>query len=277
MDCTDYKIIADSCCDMTPQLRKRLDVTSIPFSMMLGSKEFVDDEHLDLPMFMSAMKACTEKTGSSAPNPFLYQSAMEEAKNSFVITISGKLSGSYANAIIGQQTAEDANTHVFDSKSAVAGEILIAIKIRELIKSGMPRANIIETVNKFIDNMKTYFVLENHDNLLKNGRLGKITGKLIQALNIKLVMGSNGDGDIALYAKPFGINQMIEKLLDFIVDSGRKTADENIVISHCNNPGLATQLKAAVEKRFNFKEIFVVPTGGLSSLYSDDKGIVMAF
>lgn len=265
---------------MTPQLKERLDVTTVPLTMTLGQKEFVDDDSLDLSGFMTEMKACTEKVGSASPPPLSYQEAIEGAQNSFVVTLSSRLSGSYASAVMGKTFAEEngeAEAYVFDSKSASAGEVLIAIKIRELIQCGMSCGRIIKTVNQFIDGMKTYFVLENYDNLLKNGRLSKINEKLIRFLNIKLVMGSDGDGNIALYAKIRGVKQMIEKLVSYIETSGKKTEGENLVISHCNNPSLAEQLSAVVKQRFRFKEILVVPSRGLSSLYADDQGIVMAF
>lgn len=276
----EYKIIADSCCDMTPQLKERLGVVSVPLSMRLGPKEFVDNESLDLAGFIAEMKQYSEKVGSSAPTPLSYKEAIEGAQNSFVITLSSQLSGSYANANLGKRLAEEngkAVTHVFDSKSASAGEILIAVKIRELLQRGLSRESIIQTVTHFIDNMKTYFVLERHENLLKNGRLNKITGRLISAFNIKLVLGSDGEGNVALYAKPRGINHMLEKLLSLIKDSQKTTEDENLVITHCNNPGLAERLRTMIEQRFKFKEILVVPTGGLSSLYADDQGVIMAF
>lgn len=276
----EYKIIADSCCDMTPTLKERLGITQIPLTMRLGNKEFTDDDTLDLESFMSEMKACDTKAGSASPAPYLYQEAIEKAGQSFVVTLSGKLSGSYNNALMGKNFAQesvDASSHVFDSKSASAGEALIAIKLRELIQSGMTEQNIIQTTNRFIDDMKTYFVLENYDNLRKNGRMSKVTETLANILNIKLLMGSDGDGNIALFAKPLGINHMLDKLLSLIKDSGKKTDGENIVISHCNNQGLAHQLAEAIRQRYSFKEIFVIPTGGLSSLYTDDKGIVMTF
>ncbi len=276
----EYKIIVDSCCDMTAQLKKRLGVMAIPLIMRLGQKEFTDDESLDLTGFMAEMKACTERVGSASPAPFLYKKAIESARNSFVVTLSSQLSGSYASAVMGKSYAEEsgkADTHVFDSKSASAGEVLVAVKIRELLQNGMSKSHIIPTVNHFIENMKTYFVLERYDNLLKNGRLSKIKGKLISVLNIKLVMGSDGNGNIALYDKFRGSKQMIEKLLSFIESSGKKTHGENLVISHCNNLSMAKQLVAAIEQKYHFKEIFIVPTGGISSLYADDKGIVMAF
>lgn len=276
----DYGIIVDSCCDMTPQLMRRLDITSVPLIMRLGEKEFVDDDSLDLNGFMAEMKACTERVGSASPAPYFYQQTMENERQSFVVTLSSKLSGSYANAIIAKTSVEEggkAETYVFDSKSASAGEVLVAVKIREMINKGADRATIIKNIESFIDNMKTYFVLENYDNLMKNGRLNKITGKIINVMNIKLVMGSDGNGNIALYDKSRGIKHVLEKLIHLIESSGKKTEGECLVISHCNNQNLASRLSQMIQEKFRFGEILVVPTGGLSSLYCDDNGIVIAF
>lgn len=276
----EYRIIVDSCCDMSSQLKERLGAMSIPLTMRLGQKEFIDDDSLDYTGFMAEMKACTQKVGSAAPPPFLYQEAIKKAQNAFVVTLSSQLSGSFASAVMGKTAAEESgktDAYIFDSKSASAGETLVAIQIRELLLKGLPKDHIIQTVNHFIENMKTYFVLERYDNLLKNGRLNRITGRLISVLNIKLVMGSDKNGSIALYAKCLGVKQMIDKLLSFIESSGKKTDGEQLVISHCNNLSLAKQLAEAIERKYHFKEIFIIPTGGLSSLYADDKGIVLAF
>ena len=276
----EYKIIADSCCDLTPELSEQLGAISVPLTMRLGQKEFTDDDTLDLPNFMAEMKACTEKSSSAAPSPYMYKTAIESARRSFIITLSSQLSSSYSNAELGKTYAEEsgeADTHVLDSKSASAGEVLIAVKLRELLSKGLPKNQIVSAITHFIDNMKTYFVLERHDNLLKNGRLNKITGKILNILNIKLVMGSDKIGNIALYAKPRGTKQMLEKLVSLIKSSEKPTSGERVVISHCNNPSLAQQLSSAIKQSFDFKEILVVPTRGLSSFYADDQGIIMAF
>lgn len=274
------EIIADSCCDMTPQLKERLGIVSVPLTMRLGQKEFTDDSSLDIAGFMAEMKACKESVGSASPATVLYQEAMEKAQNSFVVTLSGNVSGSYASAMVGKAFAQENgiyDTHIFDSKSASAGEVLVAIKIRELLQKGMTKENIIQAVNRFIENMKTYCALDRCDNLLKNGRLNRVTERLLAVLNLKLILGSDGNGNFAMYAKVRGKNQMIDKLTSFIKDSGKKTDGENLVITHCNNPGLAGQLAASIEQMFRFKEIFIIPAGGISSVYLDDKGIAMAF
>ena len=275
-----YRIIVDSCCDLTAQLKEKLAITSVPLIMRLGSQEYVDDEKLNLEGFMAAMKACKERVGSAAPAPQLFQKAMEDMKNSFVVTISSKLSGSHASALVGKALAEGngkAETHIFDSKTAAAGQTLIALKLQRLMQEGLPKEQIIQTVTQFIEDMKTYFVLENYDNLQKNGRLSKITGRLANILHIKLLMGADENGDIALYAKPRGVNQMVEKMLSLIKDSGRSSQGGDIVISHCNNPGLAARLANEVKSRFHFSDVHIVPTGGLSSLYADDQGVIVSF
>lgn len=276
----EYKIIVDSCCDLSPQLKEKLDAASVPLTMRLGDKEFTDDDSLDLAGFMAEMKACTQKVGSASPSPHLYQEAIESARNSFVITLSSQLSGSYASAVMGKASAEEQDgidTHIFDSKSASGGEVLIAIKVWELIQEKLSKEHIIQAISEFIQHMETYFVLERYDNLQKNGRLSKVKGTLISVLNIRLVMGSDGDGNIKLYDKFRGAKHKIEKFLALIENSGKETQGENLVISHCGNADLAKSLREAIERKFHFKEIFIVPTGGLSSLYMDDQGIVMAF
>ena len=270
----DYKIIVDSCSDLTPEMEEKLGIVTVPLHLRLGQQEYMDDENLDISAFMEEMKACTEKIGSAAPAPAAFIDAMTQ--DAFVVTLSSALSATYSNAVL---AAEDvsADIHVFDSKSASAGGTLIALKIRELISRGLQKPQIIESVNNFIDGMKTYFVLEKFENLIKNGRLGAIKGKIASMLNVKLLLGSDGAGQITLYAKVRGTKAMLEKMISFINVSGRKTTGENAVISHCNNQTLAEQLAGLIRQRFDFKEIFIIPTRGTSSLYADNKGIILAF
>lgn len=275
------KIIVDSCCDVTPELSKDLGIVTVPLTMILGEKNFTDDETLNLPAFMEEMKNSTGKVGSASPSPMLYKEAFQEARSSFAVTISSNLSSSYESAMMGKAMAEEedpaVDIHVFDSKSACAGEVLLALKIDKMIKEGHQKSKIISSIEGFIKEMKTYFVLENIDNLLKNGRLNKITGKLISILNIKLIMGADKEGSIGLYSNARGQKQIIEKLANTIEKSGRETRGESMVIAHCNNHELAEKLMDAIKKKYYFDQIHIVPTRGISSIYANDKGIVMAF
>jgi DegV family protein with EDD domain len=276
----NYKIVADSCCDLTPELKELWRVTTVPLTMTLGGKDFTDDETLNLPQFMDEMKRCTGKIGSASPSPMLYQEAFEGEHTSFAVTLSSRLSGSYGSAVVGKSYAEEesgADVHIFDSLSASAGEVLVAQKIYQLAQNYTPKAIIITTVEKFIREMKTYFVFENINNLLKNGRLNKITGKVITTLGIKPILGSDGDGNIKLFSKVRGQKQIIDRLADTIAASGKSTENENLVITHCNNLSLATMLADTIKLSDRFKEILILPTRGLSSTYIDNNGVIMAY
>jgi len=270
----DYKIIIDSCSDITPEMEEAMGIITVPIFLRLGQQEYADDANLNLPEFMEKMKACNEKVGTAAPTPESFAEVMKQ--DSFVVTLSAALSATYSNAMLAAKDAL-ADIHIFDSKSASAGGTLVAIKLRELISSGLPKPQIIDSVNNFIDGMKTYLVLENFENLIKNGRLSAVKGKIASVLNIKLLLGADGKGEISLHAKARGTKQMLDKMIGFINNSGRSTTGENVVISHCNNQSLAEQLAGLIRQKFDFKEIFIIPTRGTSSLYADNKGIIVAF
>lgn len=272
-------IIVDSCCDLTDKLRDRLHALTVPLTITIGDKTFVDDEKLNMREFMKAMKEYKGKIFSACPSPSAYFDAFVAAGNGFAVTLSKHLSGSYESAMQGAKMAGERGTdfHVFDSKSASAGEVLLALKIRRLIEAGFNKEHIIEKIEEFIKKMKTYFILENFDNLIRNGRLHRITGKIISVLNIYPIMGADGDGNIALFANARGKKQALLKLVELIRRSGRTTEGQKIVIAHCNNIDLAEQLKKLIIDAFHFAEIFIVPTRGISSMYANEGGIVLAF
>ncbi|MHA6481678.1 DegV family protein [Paenibacillus sp. strain BS8-2] len=274
-----YQIVVDSCCDLTEELKNDLKIRTVPLNLSLGDKHYVDDDTLEIPTFIEDMHRCTEKIGSSAPSPALYQQEYEGHDQSFVVTLSSKLSSSYNSALLGAQMLDDASgkVHVFDSKSAAAGELLIAMQIHELIQNGYSADEIVERIERFIMEMKTYFVLDNIDNLLKNGRLGKIKGKLINFLNIKPLLGSDGDGNITHYSNCKGQINIVKKMAATVKESGKDTKLLRAVISHCNNPVLAERLKQELELQFSFKEIIIVPTRGVSTMYANDKGVILAY
>ena len=273
-----YTLVADSCCDLTNELRAEWDVKSVPLTLTLADESYTDDDTLDLPDFMTRMKACKGRVGSAAPSPGQYADAFGK-DDAFAVTLSSSLSGSYDSAMAGKAMAEEngAKVHVFDSRSAAAAEVLLIVKLRKLIQDGLQKSEIIQKIEAFIKEMSTFFVLDNIDNLYKNGRLNRITATLISTLHIRPIMGADRDGNIALVSHVQGWKQVVKKLADTIQTAGRDTTGQSLVITHCNNPTFAEELKAEIERRYRFAEILVLPTRGLSSLYANEKGIIIAF
>lgn len=275
----EYRIVSDSSCDLTPEQKKELNVEVVPLSMSLGNEIYIDNEELDVNGFIKKMNSYKGLAKSTCPSPYDYVEKCSKQGTSFIVTLSSKLSGSYNSANVAKDMLikQGADAYVIDSKSASAGQMLILIKLRELINSGIEKIEIIKKIEDFVKKMKTFFVLENLDNLVKNGRMGRITGIIAGVLNIRLILKSDGNGEIALHSKAKGTKQSILKLAESIGETCKDTKDKILAITHCNNLEQVNNLIDIVKEKYDFKEIIIASTRGLSGMYANEGGIIISF
>ncbi len=275
-----YKIIVDSCGELPERCKNDPHFESVPLSMQVDDFLIVDDETFDQADFLKKIAESPNCPKSSCPSPERYMEAYNcDADHVYAITLSGNLSGSYNSAVLGKnlylEEYGDKKIHVFDSCSASIGETLLALKIEELEKEGLPFEEIVEKVTAYRDEQHTYFVLETLETLRKNGRLSNLKAFMANALNIKPVMGATPDGQIIQLSQTRGINRAVLKMVDYLVEEAANPEEKILAISHCNCPARAEMLKAEVEKRVKVKEIIILDTKGISSMYASDGGVIM--
>ena len=283
-----YKIIGDSCLDLTDDMKKDARYQMIPLTLQVGSAQMVDDETFDQKKFIEMVKACPECPKTACPSPETFKAAYEaaDAQAVFVITISEHLSGSYNSAVLAKKLYEEELAEkgaggqakkvcVMDSLSASAGELNIALFIRDLCEAGLEFDDVAEKALAFRDRMHTYFVLESLDTLRKNGRLSGLQAFFATALNIKPVMGAD-TGTIIKLDQARGINKALQRMCDIAVKEAGETADKVAVVCHVNNPERAEYVKEELARRAGFKEIVVTDAAGVATVYANDGGIVLA-
>jgi len=276
-----YKIIIDSCGELTEVLKTEGHFSNVPLELEVDGYYIVDDETFDQIDFLKRVKESKSCPKSSCPSPEKYMEAYKgEEENVYVVTLSGKLSGSYNSALLAKnlylEENPQKNIHVFDSRSASIGETIIGMKVHEFEKAGMIFSEITDTVEKYIDEMNTFFVLETLDTLRKNGRLSNLKAFVASALNIKPVMGSNPDGTICQLSQARGMNKALDKMIESVIEKTKDTEERILAIAHCNCPQRAVQFKEKIQQIAKFKEIIVVNTAGVSSMYANDGGIIIA-
>ena len=278
-------ILADSCCDLSPELLKKTQAKIAPLTITIDDTHYVDDGTVDIPPYLAAMKASKNPVRSACPSPDLYAEDIRATEGDcFIVTLSAKLSGSHNAASLGVQLAQEdmpeKKVHVFDSESASAGETYIALMIHDLIAAGKSFGQIVELVEEKIRSMHTLFVLDSLDNLVKNGRISKTVALLANVLSIRLLMSDDGHGAIKNISKARGIKgalgQMVETCRKHT--EGLAAASQRLVISYCNCPERARQVRDMIrEKCPAIGEIIMTPTSALSSMYANDGGIVIAY
>ncbi len=278
-------ILADSCCDLSPELLKKTQAKIAPLTITIDDTHYVDDGTVDIPPYLAAMKASKNPVRSACPSPDLYAEDIRATEGDcFIVTLSAKLSGSHNAASLGVQLAQEdmpeKKVHVFDSESASAGETYIALMIHDLIAAGKSFEQIVELVEEKIRSMHTLFVLDSLDNLVKNGRISRTVALLANVLSIRLLMSDDGHGAIKNISKARGIKgalgQMVETCRKHT--EGLAAASQRLVISYCNCPERARQVRDMIrEKCPAIVEIIMTPTSALSSMYAIDVGIVIAY
>ena len=275
------KLVVDSCVDFNEEVFTPNDqMERVPFTINIDNEEIVD-RNLDIGSLLSKMKARTNKILTACPSPNDFVTACQKCKSTFIVTISSKLSGSYNSALIAKDMilANGINEfiHVFDCKSAAAGESLVALKVKQLIEENLPVAQIIEKTNSYISNLQTLFILESLDNLIKNGRISNMKGLIGSVLHIVPIMGTDGEGAIKLKAQVRGKRKAFEKLIEMIGESNIDFKSTILSITHVNAMEKAMAMKEEIQRIYAFKDVIIFKSGGLSTIYADDGGIVIAY
>ena len=276
-----YKIIIDSCGELLDEWKKDECFESIPLTLMVGAEQIIDDETFDQAEFINKVAACPECPKSACPSPERYMRAYDcEAEHIYAVTLSSELSGSYNSAILGKnlflEEQPEKKVHVFNSKSASGGQSLIAMKIVECEEKGLSFEEVVSEVEKYIEEMNTFFVLENLETLRKNGRLGRVKALVASALKIKPVMGATPEGTICQLDQARGMNKAIVKMVDHIGEKGINIPEKTVAITHCNCPERAKMLEEAIREKLHPAKIVVMDTAGVSSMYANDGGVIVA-
>ncbi len=275
-----YKIIVDSCGELTEEMKKSGMFETASLEIDVNGYHIVDDETFDQAEFLRRVAESPECPKSSCPSPERYMEGYRcEAEHVYAVTLSAELSGSYNSAVLGMNLYHEEygkkDIYVFNSRSASVGETLIALKIQECEEKGFSFQEVIEEVERYISEQHTYFVLETLETLRKNGRLTGIKAVVATALNIKPVMGSTPEGTICQLGQARGMKKALAKMTDHIITDVKNSKDKILAITHCNCRERAENVKKRLLELAEFKDVIVLDTAGISSMYAADGGIIV--
>ncbi|KAF5088358.1 DegV domain-containing protein [anaerobic digester metagenome] len=278
------RIISDSSCDLPKDFLEKdgIDFSLVPLKIIVGNHEFIDDETLNPKELIAAMKAEKTATSSSCPSPEDFAAELRKNKESYVITMTSGLSGTYNSARVAKNMVleEDDSLKIslFDTHATSPVMILMVMKLRDLIKTGdMDFDTISEKLSLYLETLNLRFLLQDLSNLVKSGRMNRVAGAVASALSIMPIFRSDDKGEIQLVTKARGIKKALSSLASMVEEKIKTQPQFPVVITHCNNLSQAEILKDLLEKRFDLKGIYIFPMHGLTTYYSNDKGLLMAF
>jgi len=274
-----YKIVVDSCCDLPVEYRKNPKFEVVPLILEIDGNVIVDDDTFDQADYLAKVAASENCAKTACPSPELYMNAYDcDADDVYVVTLSSKLSGSYNSALLGKdlfhEEKGDKNIHIIDSLSACCGETNIALKAMELAESGLSFNEVVTEVEKYRDEMATYFVLDSLDTLRKNGRLTGMKALVATTLNIKPVC-IGAKGEIMQKSQGIGIRKALVKMTEIVASEIENSEEKRLMITHVNCYERACVVRDLILKKVPFKEALIVDAAGVSTTYAGNGGIVV--
>ena len=213
------RIIVDSTADVPAHIRERLLV--VPLTILFGDEAFIDGVTMDHNQFYEKLTTSDVLPTTSQPSPDtfeqVYQSVTDAGDEAVVLTISGKLSGTYQSAVI---AAEDyPEICVVDSTTVAIGAGILAQRALELAREGCNAETIYRRLKEERKNIRIVAMLDTLEYLKRGGRISKTVAFAGGLLNIKPVICIE-DGEIKMLGKARGSRQGNNLLVQEIEKAG---------------------------------------------------------
>lgn len=274
-----WKIVTDSGSTVQTISSPNIQFENVPLLINVGDTVYVDNQHLNMSEFLSAVKSAKGPLSTACPSPDTYAEAFEGADNIICFTLSANLSGSYNSANLGRTLALEKNPNqnifIFDTHAAGTEMDVIIHKAEELIERGLSFDDVIKELTAYHDNTDIIFLLESVNNLVRNGRVSKVLGTMIGLLGIRLVGVRTRDGRIEMAEKTKGEKRGHKIVVEEMIKRGYNGG--KVEISHCLNLDGAEKLRDLLLAKFSQATITICEMNGICSFYAEENGLILGF
>lgn len=266
---TKIKIVTDSSITIEPELAKDLNITIVPLTVMIDGVVY-SDSNLKEGEFLQLMKSSKNLPKTSQPPVGVFAEVFEDlsAEDVQIISIhmSHALSGTVEAARQGATLAK-ADVTVVDSSFTDQAMKFQVVEAAKMAKAGATLEEILEKLEEVKAKTELYIGVSTLENLVKGGRIGRVTGLISSLLNIRVVMQMT-DHTLSPIIKGRGA-KTFKKWLDDLKESLKEKEIEEIGISYAGGPEFANQMKEELQE-FVEKPIPVLETGSIIQTHTGE-------
>ena len=266
---TKIKIVTDSSITIEPELAKDLNITIVPLTVMIDGVVY-SDANLKEGEFLRLMKSSKNLPKTSQPPVGVFAEVFEDlsAEDVQIISIhmSHALSGTVEAARQGATLAK-ADVTVVDSSFTDQAMKFQVVEAAKMAKAGATLEEILEKLEEVKAKTELYIGVSTLENLVKGGRIGRVTGLISSLLNIRVVMQMTNH-TLTPIVKGRGA-KTFKKWLDDLKESLKEKEIEEIGISYAGGPEFANQMKEELQELVE-KPISVLETGSIIQTHTGE-------
>ncbi len=266
---TKIKIVTDSSVTIEPEVAKELDITIVPLSVMVDGVVYSDAD-LEEGEFLRLMQSSRNLPKTSQPPvgvfADVFERLAEDGAQIISIHMSHALSGTVEAARQGA-TLANADVTVVDSSFTDQAMKFQVTEAAKMAKEGASLEEILTKIEEVKEKTELYIGLSTLENLVKGGRIGRVSGLISSLLNIRVIMQMKYH-QLEPIVKGRGAKTFKKWLDDLTVSLQNKQVAE-IGISYAGSPELALEMKESLQPYVK-KPISVLETGSIIQTHTGE-------
>ncbi len=257
------QIITDSCADLSPALKERYHIHTVPLSVFLGGQTYLDGEEIGLAELFAGVKQHNQLPKTSAVPQGRFEAAFQELNGDLlVLTISSQLSATYQSAVLASQTFPDRSIRVVDSLNLSTGIGQLALRAAELRDAGNSLTEIAQDLTQTAAKVRTAFIIDTLEYLYMGGRCSAMQNIMGSLLQIRPVIEIRPDGTLGIQSKIRGTRK---KALASLVESFQKNLEQidlhRVFVTHTGCDEDAQSIAAELAALAPIQEICITTAG----------------
>ncbi len=267
---TKIKIVTDSSVTIEPELVQQLDITIVPLSVMIDNVVYSDADLKEEGKFLQLMQEAKNLPKTSQPPVGVFAEVFEELSKDgsqiLAIHMSHALSGTVEAARQGASLST-ADVTVIDSSFTDQALKFQVVEAARLAQEGKDMEAILSHVEEVKNHTELYIGVSTLENLVKGGRIGRVTGLLSSLLNIRVVMQMK-DHELQPIVKGRGA-KTFKKWLDELTTTLSERSVAEIGISYSGSADWAKEMKESLQAYVE-KPISVLETGSIIQTHTGE-------
>jgi len=271
------RLVADSSANIYPG--NKPEAFSAPMKIVTTEKEYVDDDHLDVPGMLKELRQYKGKSSTACPSVDDWLNTFGDADIVYGVSITSNLSGCYNAAMIAaQQYMEqhpDRKVFILDTLSTGPEMQLLLEKYASLVESGKSFDEVVSEIKEYSKKTHLIFSLESLDNFAKNGRVNPVVAKAIGVLGLRIVGKASDEGTLEPMHKCRGEKKAMQQLLSTMKSLG--FSGGKVRLAHSYNEKLARDFAALIKKEFPESDITYLCNRGLCCYYAEEGSFLVGF
>ena len=263
----DYIIMTDSCCDLTDQMARELELEVLPLTMTMDGKEYpntLDGRYITNEEFYKRLRAGKTST-TAAANVGQFEDAMRtvlgRGQDILCLCFSSALSTTYQSAVIAAENLApdfpERTIRVIDTLSASRGQGLLVYLAAQKKKEGLTLSQLGDWVEDNKLHVCHWFTVDDLNYLKKGGRVSAATALVGTMLSIKPIMHTSDEGKLTVVGKARGRKSSLNTLIDTVGRLGIDLQEQTMFICQADCRAEAEAVAAELKRRYGVKEVYI--------------------